>query len=41
MKGAILGSGVIGVTSADHLAKAGHDVTVVEMSQQPIMSRES
>ena len=30
MKILVLGSGVVGVTSAWYLAKAGHDVTVVD-----------
>jgi len=33
MKVAVLGSGVIGVTSAYYLAKAGHEVTVVDRQQ--------
>ena len=35
MKVTILGSGVIGVTSAYYLAKAGHEVTVVDRQQGP------
>jgi len=35
MKVAVLGSGVIGVTSAYYLAKAGHEVTVVDRQQGP------
>jgi len=31
----ILGSGVIGVTSAYYLAKAGHEVTVVDRQGEP------
>jgi len=33
----ILGSGVIGVTSAYYLAKAGHDVTVVDRQPKPAL----
>ena len=35
MKILILGSGVIGTTSAYYLAKAGHEVTVVERQPGP------
>ena len=35
MKIVILGSGVIGVTTAYYLAKAGHEVEVIERRQQP------
>jgi D-amino-acid dehydrogenase len=35
MKVAILGSGVIGVTSAYYLAKAGHEVTVIDRQSGP------
>ena len=35
MKVAVLGSGVIGVTSAYYLAKAGHEVTVVDRQSGP------
>ncbi len=35
MKILVLGSGVIGVTSAYYLAKAGHDVTVVDHQGAP------
>ena len=35
MKVLILGSGVIGVTSAYYLAKAGHEVTVVDRQPKP------
>jgi len=35
MKILVLGSGVIGVTSAWYLAKAGHDVTVIDRQQEP------
>jgi D-amino-acid dehydrogenase len=35
MKVAVLGSGVIGVTSAYYLAKAGHEVTVVDRQPGP------
>ena len=37
MKVAVLGSGVIGVTCAYQLAKAGHDVTVVDRQSAPGM----
>ncbi|VIO78603.1 D-amino acid dehydrogenase [Bradyrhizobium ivorense] len=33
----ILGSGVIGVTSAYYLARAGHDVTVIDRQPQPAL----
>ena len=33
----ILGSGVIGVTSAYYLAKAGHEVTVVDRQPKPAL----
>ena len=39
MKVAVLGSGVIGVTSAYYLAKAGHEVTVID--RQPGAARET
>lgn len=39
MKVLILGSGVIGVTSAWYLAKSGHDVTVVD--RQPTVANET
>src|SRR5579864_8830965 len=39
MKVAVLGSGVIGVTSAYYLAKAGHEVTVSD--RQPGAARET
>ena len=35
MKVLILGSGVIGATSAYYLAKAGHEVTVVDRQPGP------
>lgn len=35
MKVIVLGAGVIGVTSAWFLAKAGHEVTVIERAQEP------
>jgi len=35
MKLLVLGSGVIGVTSAWYLAKAGHDVTVIDRQNEP------
>ena len=35
MKVLILGAGVIGVTSAYYLAKAGHEVTVVDRQPGP------
>ena len=35
MKIAVLGSGVIGVTSAYYLAKAGHEVTVIDRQFGP------
>jgi D-amino-acid dehydrogenase len=37
MKITILGAGVIGVTSAYYLAKAGHEVTVVDRQQGPAL----
>ena len=37
MKVAILGSGVIGVTAAYYLAKAGHEVTVVDRQPGPAL----
>ena len=37
MKVAVLGSGVIGVTSAYYLAKAGHEVTVVDRQPGPAL----
>ena len=35
MKVLVLGSGVIGVTSAYYLAQAGHEVTVVDRQPKP------
>ena len=35
----VLGAGIIGVTSAYYLAKAGHDVTVIE--RQPSAALET
>ena len=35
MKVAILGSGVVGVTSAWYLAQAGHEVTVIDRQDGP------
>ncbi|WP_336964627.1 D-amino acid dehydrogenase [Sphingobium aquiterrae] len=37
MKIAVLGSGVIGVTSAYYLAKAGHEVTVIDRQPGPAL----
>ncbi|MBU1374877.1 MAG: D-amino acid dehydrogenase [Alphaproteobacteria bacterium] len=37
MKVVVLGSGVIGVTSAYYLAKAGHEVTVVDRQPSPAL----
>ena len=37
MKVLILGSGVIGVTSAYYLARAGHEVTVVDRQREPAL----
>ena len=37
MKVLILGSGVIGVTSAYYLARAGHEVTVVDRQPEPAL----
>jgi len=37
MKILVLGSGVIGVTSAWYLREAGHDVTVIDRQSQPAM----
>ncbi len=35
----ILGSGVIGVTSAYYLAKLGHEVTVVDLHREPLQGQ--
>ena len=37
MKVLVLGSGVIGVTSAWYLQRAGHEVTVVDRQPEPGM----
>lgn len=37
MRVVILGSGVIGVTSAWYLARAGHDVTVLDRQPGPAL----
>jgi len=37
MKVLVLGSGVIGVTSAYYLARAGHEVTVVDRQPEPAL----
>ncbi len=37
MKVAVLGAGIIGVTSAYQLAKAGHEVTVIDRQQGPAL----
>ena len=37
MKVVVLGAGVIGVSAAYYLAKAGHEVTVVERREGPAM----
>ncbi len=37
MRVLVLGSGVIGVTSAWYLAKAGHEVTVVDREAGPAL----
>lgn len=37
MKVIVLGAGIIGVTSAYQLAKAGHDVTVIDRQQGPAL----
>ena len=37
MKVLILGAGVIGTTSAYYLAKAGHEVTVIDRQQGPAL----
>lgn len=37
MKVIVLGAGIIGVTSAYQLAKAGHDVTVIDRQQAPAL----
>ena len=39
MKIVVLGSGVIGVTSAWYLAKAGHEVTVIDAERSLNASR--
>ncbi|HRM74990.1 MAG TPA: FAD-dependent oxidoreductase, partial [Paracoccus sp. (in: a-proteobacteria)] len=35
MKVIVLGAGVLGVTSAWYLAKAGHEVTVIDRQEGP------
>lgn len=37
MRVVVLGAGVIGVTSAGYLAKAGHEVTVVDRQAGPAL----
>ena len=37
MKIAVLGAGVIGVTTAHYLAKAGHEVTVIDRQSGPAL----
>src|ERR1700710_1611305 len=37
MRGVILGSGVVGVTSAYYLARAGHEVTVIDREAGPAL----
>ena len=37
MKVLVLGSGVIGITSAWYLAKAGHEVTVIDRQPGPAL----
>lgn len=37
MRVAILGSGVVGVTNAYYLARAGHEVTVIDRAQGPAL----
>ena len=37
MKVAILGAGVVGITSAYYLAEAGHDVTVIDRQPGPAL----
>jgi len=37
MKVIVLGAGIIGVTSAYQLAKAGHDVTVIDRQKGPAL----
>ena len=37
MKVVVLGAGIVGVTSAYQLAKAGHEVTVVDRQQGPAL----
>lgn len=37
MRVVILGSGVVGVTSARYLSQAGHDVTVIDREPGPAL----
>lgn len=37
MRVVVLGSGVVGVTSAFYLARAGHEVTVIDREQGPAL----
>ena len=37
MKVIVLGAGIIGVTSAYELAKAGHEVTVIDRQKGPAL----
>lgn len=37
MRVVVLGSGVVGVTSAFYLARAGHEVTVIDREEGPAL----
>ncbi len=39
MRVVVLGSGVVGVTSACYFARAGHEVTVIDREQGPALER--
>ena len=38
MKVIVLGAGIVGVTSAYQLAKAGHEVTVIDRQPGPVVT---